>query len=93
MPSAAAIRALADSTGRLAVRATPNASADAVLLPSSPDTVELLVRTTATPEDGEANAAILRLLAAALDEPVSGLEILRGGTARTKIVRIPAGRG
>lgn len=90
MPPAAAIRELADSEGRLAVRATPNASADAILLQSGPGSSVLLVRTTATPEGGKANESILRLIADALGLPVSAVELLRGGSGRTKIVRIGA---
>ena len=88
MPSAAAIRARADGEGRLAIRATPNASADAILLPSVPGAAELIVRTTATPEGGKANEAILGLLAEALGQPASALELLRGGNGRKKLVRI-----
>ena len=93
MPSAIEIRALADRQGRLALRATPNASADAILLPSHAGGLELLVRTTATAEGGKANEAILRLLADALGQPVSALELLRGGSGRTKLVRIGQPRG
>nr|WP_018250849.1 DUF167 domain-containing protein [Sphingomonas melonis] len=93
MPSAIEIRALADREGRLALRATPNASADAILLPSHAGGLELLVRTTATAEGGKANEAILRLLADALGQPVSALELLRGGSGRTKLVRIGQPRG
>jgi uncharacterized protein YggU (UPF0235/DUF167 family) len=93
MPCAAAIRELADAQGRLAIRATPNASADAVLLPSGPGASELIIRTTATPEDGKANMAILRLLAEALGQPASALELLHGGSARTKLVRIQPAQG
>jgi len=87
-PSPDDIRALADEAGRLSIRVTPNASADAVLLPSAKDNGVLQVRTTATPEDGKANAAVLRLLADALKQPVSALELLRGGAGRQKVVRI-----
>ncbi|QJR02749.1 DUF167 domain-containing protein [Sphingobium yanoikuyae] len=93
MPSATEIRELADDDGRLALRATPNASADAILLPSDAGSLELLVRTTATAEGGKANDAILRLLAHALGQPVSSIELLRGETARTKLVRIGPPRG
>ena len=93
IPSAEAIRALADGEGRLEIRATPNASADAMLLPLGGGSAELFVRTTATPEGGKANEAILRLLADALGQPVSTLEVLRGGSGRTKPVRIGAARG
>ncbi|AJA07282.1 DUF167 domain-containing protein [Sphingobium sp. H39-3-25] len=93
MPSAIEIRALADREGRLALRATPNASADAILLPSQAGGLELLVRTTATAESGKANEAILRLLADALGQPVSSIQILRGETGRTKVMRIGPPRG
>jgi uncharacterized protein YggU (UPF0235/DUF167 family) len=87
-PPADAILALADADGRLAIRATPNARADAVLLPADGAPPVLTVRTTATPEDGRANEAILALLAAALGRPRSALTLLRGATARDKLVRI-----
>ena len=88
MPSAIEIRALADREGRLALRATPNASADAILLPSQAGSLDLLVRTTATAEGGKATEAILRRLA-----PVSSIQIVRGETGRTKVVRIGQPRG
>jgi len=83
LPAREAILALADQ-GRLAVRATPNASADAVLLPE--DGGALRVRVTAPPEDGRANEAILALLAKALGQPRSSLELLRGATGRDKLI-------
>jgi len=86
LPSRDAILALADDQGRLAVRATPNASADAVLLPE--DGGALRVRVTAPPEDGRANEAILALLARALGQPRSSLELLRGATGRDKLIGI-----
>ena len=87
-PPAAAILALADPEGRLAIRATPNARGDAIVLPGTGAAPVLAVRTTATPEDGRANEAILALLATALDRPRSALTLLRGATARDKLVRI-----
>jgi len=87
-PPADAILALADADGRLAIRATPNARADAVLLPADGAPPVLAIRTTATPEDGRANEAILALLAAALGRPRSALTLLRGATTRDKLVRI-----
>jgi len=92
VPSAEALLALVDAEGRLAIRATPNASADALLLPSDAGSSELLVRTTATPEGGKVNEAILRLLADALGQPISTLEVLRGGTGRSKVVRVGTAR-
>ena len=86
MPAATAILALADADGRLEVRVSPGASADAVTLPASGGA--LAVRTTAPSEDGKANDAVLRLLAKALDRPVSTLELVRGAASRNKLIRL-----
>ncbi len=87
-PPAGAILALADAEGRLAIRATPNARANGIALPTEGAAPILAVRTTATPEDGRANEAILAMLAAALGRPRSALTLLRGATARDKLIRI-----
>lgn len=86
LPSGEAILALADTQGRIAVRATPNASADAIVLPEKGAT--LAIRVTAPPEGGRANDAILALLAKAIGRPRSSLELLRGATARDKLIGI-----
>jgi uncharacterized protein (TIGR00251 family) len=86
MPSRAAILALADADGRLEVRVSPGASADAITLPAWGGS--LAVRITTPPEDGKANDAVLRLLAKALDRPVSTLELVRGATSRNKLIRL-----
>ncbi|WP_166042497.1 DUF167 domain-containing protein [Sphingosinicella sp. YJ22] len=80
---------MADEGGRLAVRAAPGASADAILLPEAGG--PLRVRVTAPPEDGRANEAILVLLARALGQPRSSLELLRGASARDKLIAISRG--
>ena len=51
----------------------------------------LLVRVTAAPADGKANAAVIRALAKALDIPPSEVQLVRGATARTKVLSLPAG--
>lgn len=91
VPPAAAIVALADDQGRLPLRATPNARADAILLPGADGPQVLQVRVTATPEDGRANEAVLTLLAKALGRPRSALTLLRGATSRDKLVGIGGG--
>lgn len=48
----------------------------------------LLARVRQAPEDGAANAALLKLLAKAAGIPVSAAEIVSGHTARIKIVRL-----
>jgi len=88
LPEAAAIRKRVDGQGLIEVRVTPNASADEVILPAGDSTHLLTIRTTATPELGKANEAVLRRLAKALDLPVSSLAIVRGSTSRNKLVRI-----
>jgi uncharacterized protein (TIGR00251 family) len=86
LPDAAAILALADAEGRLAVRVSPGASADAILLPDGEGV--LTVRITAPPVDGAANEAVLRLLAKALDRPMSRLALVRGATGRNKLIQL-----
>ena len=78
-----ALRALA-APGRIEVRVTPGASRDDVRIVDG--VVQL--RVTAPPADGAANDAVLRLLAAALDRPRRDLTLLRGGTARIKLIGI-----
>ena len=63
---------------------TPGASRDAVAIADG--VVQL--RVTAPPADGAANEAVLRLLAAALGRPPRDLTLLRGATARIKLVGI-----
>lgn len=61
---------------------TPGASRDAVTIADG--VVQL--RVTAPPADGAANEAVLRLLAAALGRPPRDLTLLRGATARIKLI-------
>ena len=85
-PTAAAIRALADGEGRLALRVTPGARNEALMISEG----SLLAKVRAKPKDGKATAAVLALLAEALDSPASQIHLLRGATSREKLVRIPA---
>lgn len=48
----------------------------------------VLVRVTAPPVDGKANAAVCALLAAAAGVPRGRVAVVRGETARDKLVRI-----
>ena len=78
-----ALRALAAS-GRIEVRVTPGASRDEIRV----DGGAVQLRVTAPPADGAANDAVLRLLAAALGRPRRDLSLLRGASARVKLVGI-----
>lgn len=84
LPGAAAIRALVDPEGRLALRVTPGARVEAISL----DAGKVAVKVRAKPTDGAANAAVLALLAKALDVAPSRITLLRGDTARDKLVRV-----
>ena len=48
----------------------------------------LLARVRAAPVEGEANAALERLLAATLGVPVSRVHVARGGQSRLKAVEV-----
>ena len=48
----------------------------------------LLVRVTAPPEGGKANAAVCRLIAKALGVPPSRVAVMRGAAAREKVLRV-----
>lgn len=72
------------------VRLTPKAGRDQI------DGVELLsdarpvlkVRVRAAPSEGEANAALVRLLATSLRLPASRIMVVAGASARLKRIRI-----
>ena len=50
---------------------------------------ELEIRVAAAPTDGEANAAVIKLLAKALGVPRSSIEIVSGETSRHKRIALP----
>ena len=81
---AEAIRALADAEGRLVVRVTPGARREALEILAG----VVHARVRAKPEDGKANAAVLALLAEALNVAPSRLRLLRGATSRDKLMHL-----
>lgn len=82
----AALHAIAKETGRIEVRVTPGAGRDEVKVADG----GVQVRVTAPPADGAANEAVLKILAAALGRPKRDLTLLRGDTARIKLIGIAA---
>lgn len=86
LPAPEDIRALADATGLIHLRVTPNARGEGIELDHA--NRRLLVRTTATPEDGKANDAVCALVARALHVPRSAVTLVRGGKSRDKQVRV-----
>ena len=85
LPAAEAIRALTDDRGRLALRVTPGARVEAVEIGEG--VLQMKVRAKA--KEGEANEAVLALLAQALGVATSRLRMLRGATGRDKLVQLP----
>ena len=69
----------------IAVRLQPRARADEIVGTRGG---ALLVRVTAPPVDGRANAALCRLLAKRLRVGVRSVSVLRGAGSREKLVRI-----
>lgn len=77
-------------TARLAVRLTPGASADRIegWNVDAEGRPVLKVRVRARPVEGEANAALIQLLAKVLGVPRSAVALARGGQSRTKMIEI-----
>ncbi len=67
---------------------TPGARRDEIRIEG--ETVQ--IRVTSPPADGAANDAVLRLIAAALGRPPRDLTLLRGATARIKLIGIATNR-
>ena len=86
MPPRESILTLIDAEGRLEIRVSPGAAADHITLPAEGGV--LAVRTTAAPENGKANRAVLKLLAKALGRSVSTLELVRGASGRNKLIQL-----
>ncbi|MDA3888900.1 MAG: DUF167 domain-containing protein [Allgaiera sp.] len=76
---------LAAPGAEIAVRVTPRASRNAVLLAEDGS---IRVAVTAVPEGGKATAAVQKLLAKALGVAKMRLVLLRGATARDKVFRL-----
>jgi uncharacterized protein YggU (UPF0235/DUF167 family) len=74
----------------LAVRVTPKGGRDALdgIAALADGTCVLKVRVRAAPSEGEANAALLRLLAGALGVPVRAVTLVAGGRGRVKRLRV-----
>lgn len=73
---------------RVAVRVTPRASAERIEAVEGPEGPSVRVWVTAPPENGKANAAVLKLLARALGVPPSALTVEQGAASRNKVIRI-----
>ena len=79
----------------LTVRLTPKSSRDAIsgLETRSDGQCVLKARVRAAPEDGKANAALIRLLAQALGVAPAAVELVSGARGRTKRLRVEGDPG
>ncbi len=77
---------MADPVASLAVRLTPRGGRDQIdgWIQDADGRPMLKVRVAAPPLEGEANAALIRLLAKALGVPRSAVTLAAGDTARIK---------
>jgi uncharacterized protein len=74
----------------LTVRLTPKAGRDAIgeITTLADDRMAVRIHVRAPPAEGEANRALIALLAKTFRVPKSGIEIVTGASARLKQVRI-----
>ena len=70
---------------RINVRATPRSGRDSIEAGAGG---VFVVRVTAPPDEGKANAAVCRVVADALGVAKSAVSVVRGHTARTKTLEI-----
>ena len=84
LPPAAVLAGRIDPQGRLAVRVSPGARGEGIVVEAQ----RVLVRVRAKPQDGAANVAVLALLARALGIAPSRLRLLRGDTGRDKLIGV-----
>lgn len=77
----------------LSLKVTPKASSDRIggVVLDAAEVAHLQVFVTAVPEDGRANAAVIKLLSKRWRLPKSAFEIVRGATDRWKVVGLVSG--
>ena len=76
---------------RLSVRVTPRAARDRI--DGFDGDGVLRLRVTAPPAEGEANVAVVKLLARALGLPARDVVLVSGATARRKVFEVALGEG
>lgn len=85
MNRAARPRGSAEPVVRVSIRAKPRASHSRIV---RADGVSIEAALAAPPVDGAANAALLELLAEALDLPKRALTLVLGETSKNKVVEV-----
>jgi uncharacterized protein len=77
--------AMTGQSALLSIRVQPRAKRDEVV---GERAGAIVIRLRAPPVDGKANAALIEFIANAANLPRSRVEIVRGATAREKVVRV-----
>lgn len=78
-----------DPPSILHIKVTPKAKAEKIKKAIQPDgSVLYKIYVTALPEDGKANEAVINLIAKSLGVAKSRLTIIRGHTAREKVIEV-----
>ena len=72
-------------SARITVRVTPRSSRDSIEAGTGG---VFIVRVTAPPDEGKANAAVCRVVAQALGVPKTTVIVVRGHSARTKVLEV-----
>jgi uncharacterized protein len=72
-------------SARIKVRATPRSGRDSIEAGAGG---VFLVRVTAPPDEGRANAAVCKVVAEALDVSKTTVSVVRGHTARMKTLEV-----
>lgn len=75
---------------RISVRVTPRSSADRI--DGFDEAGVLRLRVTAAPADGQANEAVIRVLAKALGIPPRDVVLVGGASSRNKVFEVPLTR-
>ncbi len=68
---------------RAVIRVIPRARQNKI---STDENGVLRVHTTAAPADGDANAAVIKMLAGYFNVPKTSIKIIRGQSARDKVI-------
>lgn len=77
---------MADAATRVTVRVRPRAGKSAIIGRRADGCLEVALRSA--PKGGEANRELIGLLARALSVPRRAVTLVRGASARTKVVRV-----
>ncbi len=70
----------------LAIRITPRAKKNRITQIMTDGTIKISL--TAPPVEGKANTALVKFLAEILQVPMTSIEIITGGSGRSKLVKI-----